>query len=115
MASETRIDSKVMDRILYLSRLCATKPEEEALRTQAERILAYFDVINGYDTDGIDPDIGVAVPAAELRDDTVSPGLELRDLKSFAVNFLDGYFGVPKILDGEDAESGPASPEGGAK
>jgi aspartyl-tRNA(Asn)/glutamyl-tRNA(Gln) amidotransferase subunit C len=93
------IDNKTLESILYLSRLKVTDEEKEHFRSQIGSILDYFNLLNNYDTEGIDPDIGEAVQVGDLRDDVPERGFSPGEVESFAVQFTDHYFTVPKILD----------------
>ena len=56
------IDDKTMQNLQELSRLRLAPEEEKNLAEQLEGILEYFELLSGYDTAGIDPDLGIAKP-----------------------------------------------------
>jgi aspartyl-tRNA(Asn)/glutamyl-tRNA(Gln) amidotransferase subunit C len=93
------IDDKTLESILYLSRLKVSDEEKEHFRSQIGSILDYFNLLNNYNTEGIDPDLGEAVQVGELREDVPEKGFSSGDLNTFVIHFSDHYFTVPKILD----------------
>jgi len=93
------IDDKTLDSILYLSRLSVSEEEKDHFRTQVDDILDYFTLLNSYNTEGINPDLGEGIGVKDLREDTPVNGFTVNDIKTFAIHFTDNYFTVPKILD----------------
>jgi aspartyl-tRNA(Asn)/glutamyl-tRNA(Gln) amidotransferase subunit C len=93
------LDDKTLQTILYLSKLDVSDGEKEYFRTQIGKILDYFNLLNNYDTEGIDPDLGEAVQPGDIRADVPEKGLSPEEIDTFAVQFTDHYFTVPKILD----------------
>ena len=102
------IDDKTLDSILFLSRLTVSSEEKELFRSQVGSILEYFDLLQEYNTEEVDPDLGNSAALDDLRPD--APGVQAADVtqaqgfspdevSSFAIHFKDGYFSVPKILD----------------
>ena len=95
------IDEKTMGRLQDLSRLKLDLSEEKELADQLEEILAYFEVLSRYDTSGIDPDLGVSVTPEQLRQDSAAVSATSGAIESFAVEFEEGHFVVPRILGDE--------------
>lgn len=103
MPNETeRMSDATLDGLLRLSRLDIEAADRAALKDQAGRIIAYFDLLKGYEASAAEADRDAAVGPEALRPDSAEPGLEVRDVKLFAASWLDGYFGVPKIIEGEE-------------
>ena len=92
-----------MKNLLELSRL-RLEPEELAeLQIQLGDILNYFALLNQYETDDVNMDLGESIEIASLRQDSSAAGIERDKITDFAAEFEEGYFIVPRILDeGED-------------
>lgn len=95
------VDDETLDKILYLSRLAVEGDERAQLARQMGTIIDYFAILSKYDTSSVAADLGAAVPGEALRADEAREGLRPHEVKSFAVQFLDGYFSVPRILEEE--------------
>ncbi|MBT3275056.1 MAG: Asp-tRNA(Asn)/Glu-tRNA(Gln) amidotransferase subunit GatC, partial [Spirochaetales bacterium] len=72
--------------------------EEKELAGQLEDILGYFEILSAIDTSGLDPDLGEALTPEQLREDTADAGVEKALIESFAVEFDEDHFVVPRIL-----------------
>ena len=94
------IDKNTMMGLQRLSKLKLDPDEERDLAAQLENILDYFELLKGYDA--VDTDLDAAVTPAELRGDDAVPAFSREVLESLAVEFQDGHFIVPRILDIED-------------
>ena len=94
------IDKEVMKNLRELSRLKLEPDEERSLSAQLESILEYFEILKGYDT--VDTDPKAALTPQELRKDASAAAFSRETLESLAVEFHDGHFIVPRILDSDD-------------
>ncbi len=92
------IDDRIMHDLQKHSRLKLGPEEEASLAGQLEDILHYFERLSAYDTSDIDPDIGTAVEPADLRRDERGESVGHETIESFAVDFEEGHFVVPRIL-----------------
>ena len=98
------IDRDTMRNLQELSRLRLEEEEKRSLAEQLEEILQYFSLLARYDTSGVDVDLGDSLAPDELRDDCPGESVGREQIESFAVEFEDGQFVVPRILgDGEHA------------
>jgi aspartyl-tRNA(Asn)/glutamyl-tRNA(Gln) amidotransferase subunit C len=95
------IDSETMSNLQALSRLKLTPDEARNLAGQLEDIIEYFELLSAYETDGVDTDLGIEVPPAGLRKDLKGHSVDRATIESFAVDFDDGFFVVPRILGDE--------------
>ena len=95
------IADREMESLLALSRLRLEPGERQSLSDQLQEIIAYFELLRGYDTSAVDIDLGATVDPDALRADDVQHGLDDPAIGSFAVERNDGYFVVPRILDQE--------------
>ncbi|MBN1685597.1 MAG: Asp-tRNA(Asn)/Glu-tRNA(Gln) amidotransferase subunit GatC [Spirochaetales bacterium] len=94
------IDKQTMRNLQKLSRLKLEPDEEQSLASQLENILSYFEVLGGYDA--VDTDLKASVTPEDLRRDDSAPAFNREVLESLAVEFQDGHFVVPRILDIDD-------------
>ncbi|SDF36007.1 Asp-tRNA(Asn)/Glu-tRNA(Gln) amidotransferase subunit GatC [Sporolituus thermophilus] len=93
----TRTD---VEQVALLSRLEISDQEAERFTQQLNAILEYMDVLNKVDTEGIEPTAHVLPLKNVLREDRVQPSLDRRLALSNAPEEEEGYFKVPKILEG---------------
>ncbi len=99
------IDDKVLNSILYMSKLKVSGEEKENFRKQIEEILSYFKVLTSVDTENVESAAGEGVSIEDLRVDEIKDSFPLAIIKTFAADFQDGYFPVPRILgDGSGGE-----------
>jgi aspartyl-tRNA(Asn)/glutamyl-tRNA(Gln) amidotransferase subunit C len=94
------IDDTTLASILFLSRLDVSDKEKEHFKKQVGEILDYFNLLQHYNTEGIDPDLGKTVTVEQLREDKVRPGFLPKEITSFSIHFSNGYFTVPRIIEG---------------
>ncbi len=98
------IDDRVLESILFMSKLELNEEEREEFKKQVGEIIAYFDILKEIDTSSVKKQLDIGVDVEDLRIDEKKEMFSVVTLKSFAVNFLDGYFSVPRILGGESGE-----------
>jgi len=94
------IDKKTMTGLQKLSRLKLEPVEERDLAAQLDKIVDYFKLLKGYEP--VDTDLDAAVTPGELRNDDAAAAFSREVLESLAVEFQDGHFIVPRILDIDD-------------
>ena len=95
------IGDREMDRLLFLSRLRLEPEERQRLSGQIQDIIEYVELLQEYDTSGVDIDLASDNRPKDLRDDVVREGLGSDSIETFAVERNEGYFVVPRILDQE--------------
>lgn len=89
-----------VEHVALLSRLELDRQEADKFTGQLNAILEYVEVLKKVDTDGVEPTAHVLPLKNVLRQDAVRPSLP-RDLAlSNAPEQEDGYFKVPKIMEG---------------
>lgn len=95
-----KITRKDVENVALLSRLELPEEEIEMYSGQLNAILEYADVLTKLDTDNIQPTAHVLPLKNVLRADVVKESLT-RDLAlSNAPEEEDGYFKVPKVVEG---------------
>ena len=95
-----KITRQDVENVALLSRLEMTAEELEAYSSQLNAILEYVDVLNKLDTTGIEPTAHVLQLKNVMRPDEVKPSLPQELALSNAPEAEDGYFKVPKVMEG---------------
>jgi aspartyl-tRNA(Asn)/glutamyl-tRNA(Gln) amidotransferase subunit C len=88
--------------ILHIAKLARMRLEDDevtSLQADMEKILEYIEKLQELDTKGIRPTSHVAVDAAPMRQDIVSPGLSNEIALSEAPRPREGGFAVPAFVD----------------
>ena len=75
-----KIDAEMVDYIARLSRLELQPGEKRAMTEELERIVAYMDVLDRLDTQGVEPMSHVFPVKNVLREDEVGPSLDRGEL-----------------------------------
>ena len=95
-----KVTKKDMENVAVLSRLAIPADKEEQYTNQLNDVLTYMENLNSINTDDVQPIAHVLPISNVFRDDVVKESLD-RDLAlSNAPLKDDGYFKVPKILEG---------------
>lgn len=95
-----KVTKKDLENVAVLSRLAIPADKEEQYTNQLNDVLTYMENLNSINTDDVQPIAHVLPVSNVFRDDVVKESLD-RDLAlSNAPLKDDGYFKVPKILEG---------------
>mgnify|MGYP003609529609 FL=1 len=95
-----KITTKDVEQVALLSRLEIPADQQEDFTGRLNAILDYMEMLNSLDTTGIEPTAHVLPLKNVMRADETQPSLA-RDLAlSNAPEQEDGYFRVPKIMEG---------------
>lgn len=95
-----KITRKDVEHVALLSRLELGENDVEKFTGQLNAILDYIDVLNKVDTAGVEPTAHVLPLKNVMRADEVKPSLPRELALANAPEQEDGYFKVPKILEG---------------
>lgn len=95
-----KITSKDVEKVALLSRLEINDSEMEQMNGQLNSILDYIDVLSQVDTEGVQPTAHVMPMKNVMREDVVKPSLSRELAMSNAPEAEDGYFKVPKVVEG---------------
>lgn len=95
-----------VQHIAELARLSVNEEEAEGLMGQLNDILSHMDALSVVDTAGITPASGVGAGGTPLRQDSGSPVPLQSPVSSFAPEFRDGFFLVPRLATHETLEEG---------
>ncbi len=95
-----KVSKEDMENVAVLSRLSIPPEEAEAYTAQLSAFLEYVENLKGVDTENVTPTT-YALPIQNVfREDEVRPSLDRAAALSNAPLQEDGYFKVPKVLEG---------------
>ena len=89
-----------MDHLKTLARLELAPVETEALKTDLNKLLSYFDRLSELDTEGVEELARPVVLSNVFREDIVQGGLGQQGAASVAVESENGFFRVPRTVEG---------------
>ena len=95
-----KITCKDVENIALLSRLEFSQSELETFTGQMDAILQYAEVLNKLDVENVEPMAHVLPLKNVMRVDEVRPSLSRELALSNAPEQENGYFKVPKIMEG---------------
>lgn len=90
---------ELVEHIAELARLDLTEEEKDRYRQQLSAILAYFEELQGINTEDISPTSGMQSGSGMLRPDEMINGLGIEDVLSNAPDARDRQFQVPPIFE----------------
>lgn len=82
-----------------LARITLTEEEEKKVGGELGDILAYIDMLNELDTDGVEAMSHCFPVTNVMREDEVQPSMTPDEITANAPESQDGYFVVPKTVD----------------
>lgn len=89
-----------MAHLKTLARLELSAEETEELKGDLDRLLNYFDTLSQLDTGGTQELARPVEVDSVFRNDVVRAGLEPDAVMALAVESEDGFFRVPRTVDG---------------
>jgi len=95
-----KITCKDVANVALLSRLEFSEKELETFTGQMDAILEYADVLNKLNVDNVQPMAHVLPLKNVMRADEAKPSLPRELALSNAPEQEDGYFKVPKVMEG---------------
>jgi len=93
-----KIDIKVIEKLENLSMV--EIEDKEKMAKELEEIVNFVEMLNELDTENIEPSFRVLDVTTPLRDDTPVKNDIIKDVLAHAPKSKDGYFIVPKIIEG---------------
>ena len=93
------ITAELVDYLAGLSRLEVQEGERQAMTAELERILAYMEVLNRLDTQGVEPMSHVFPVKNVLREDEVIPSQDRAELLAGSPAPDQEAFLVPKTVE----------------
>ena len=94
-----KLNRKDVEHVALLSRLELSEKDLDKYTGQLDAILAYIDVLNQVDTEGVEPLAHVLDMKNVMRPDVVQPSLPREAALQNAPEPEDGFFKVPKIVE----------------
>lgn len=94
------ISDAEMAHLKTLARLELSDAETEGLKEDLNRLLEYFDTLSQLDTEGVDPLAHPVEVGNTFREDAVHRGLEPRAAQALGVETENGFFRVPRTVEG---------------
>jgi aspartyl-tRNA(Asn)/glutamyl-tRNA(Gln) amidotransferase subunit C len=95
-----KITRKDVENVALLSRLELDENNIEKLTGQMNAILDYVDMLSKVNTEGVEPTAHVLPLKNVMRADEAKPSLPRELALANAPEQEDGYFKVPKIMEG---------------
>ncbi|HMM22506.1 MAG TPA: Asp-tRNA(Asn)/Glu-tRNA(Gln) amidotransferase subunit GatC [Selenomonadales bacterium] len=95
-----KITRQDVEQVALLSRLEIAGGEAEKFTGQLNAIFGYIDMLNKVDTEGVEPTAHVLPLKNVMRPDEVRASLPREEALANAPAREDGFFKVPKILEG---------------
>lgn len=89
-----------MDHLKTLARLEVSPGETEALKNDLNQLLGYFGKLSELDTEGVEELARPVALSNVFRDDVALIGLEPQTAQELAVESENGFFKVPRTVDG---------------
>jgi aspartyl-tRNA(Asn)/glutamyl-tRNA(Gln) amidotransferase subunit C len=95
-----KITRKDVENVALLSRLELGESDIVKFTGQLNAILDYVDMLDKVNTEGVQPTAHVLPLKNVMRADEVKPSLPREDALANAPEQEDGYFKVPKVMEG---------------
>lgn len=95
------IDRATVDHVARLARLELSEEERERFTRQLADLLDYFAMLQGLDTEGVEPTSHVVELANVTREDTPGACLSREAALADAPEQEDGFFRVPPVIETE--------------
>lgn len=88
-------------KVAALARIALTPEELDEYGKQLSDILEHAERVGSLPTDGVPPTSHALDMTNAFRADEVTPSLDRDEILEQAPDAVDGYFRVPRILDGD--------------
>ncbi len=93
-----KINKETLQKTAHLARLTLNAEEEAQMQKDLEQILAWMDLLNAVDTEGVMPLMHMSEAGRQLREDSPKHSLETEKALSQAPTQDGQYFTVPKVI-----------------
>jgi aspartyl-tRNA(Asn)/glutamyl-tRNA(Gln) amidotransferase subunit C len=94
-----KLDREAVLHIARLARIALGDDEIETYAGQLSEIIGHFDVLNGVDTEGVEPTAHTLPLRNVLAPDESRPSLPQDEVLKMAPNVEDGYLRVRAVLE----------------
>ncbi len=93
------LDREAVLHIAKLARVALTDEEADTYRAQLSGIIGHFDVLNGVDTEGVEPTAHTLPLRNVMADDASRPSMTQAEVLELAPGTADGYLRVRAVLE----------------
>lgn len=94
-----KLDREDVLHVAKLARVALTDDEIETFSTQLTEIISHFDVLNGVDTEGVEPTAHTLAIHNVFAEDVSRPSLPRDEVLGLAPLTEDGYLRVRAVLE----------------
>ena len=94
------IDRQAVERVAFLARVAIPAARIEGLVAELDEILGYVAQLEELDVSGVPPLTHAEADTNVYREDTPLPCLPREAAQGNAPDFRDGYFRVPRVVEG---------------
>lgn len=92
------IDNTLVTQLAHLARLRFDASEQEAIRADLEKMVAFVEQLHEVDTEGVAPLLHISDAANVLRDDVVQGSISREEALRNAPAGDQEFFKVPKVI-----------------
>jgi aspartyl-tRNA(Asn)/glutamyl-tRNA(Gln) amidotransferase subunit C len=92
------IDNALVNQLAHLARLRFDESEQEAIRADLEKMVAFVEQLREVDTAGVAPLLHISDAANVLRDDAVQGSIRREEALHNAPASDSEFFKVPKVI-----------------
>lgn len=89
-----------VEYVANLARLTLDKKTLKRFSKQFDKIIEYINKLNEVDTSSVEPTSHILPMKNVLREDEVEPSLSLEEVLKNAPESKEGFFKVPKVMEG---------------
>lgn len=93
------VDATTVRKVARLARIHIPDDRLEPMAGELNGILAWIEMLNEVDVDGVEPMTSAVEARLPLRPDVVSDGGKAEDITLNAPRSADGFFIVPKVVE----------------
>ena len=101
MSTKTPISDGDMEHLQELARLRLRTEEIADIKADINKTLAYFEQLQELDTEGVEEMARPVEVFNIFRQDQIEASLPHEDAMAVAIEAQDGYYKVPRTVDGE--------------
>ena len=93
------VDADTVRRIAHLARIAVADSEVENLRAELNAMLAFVELLQEVNVEGVEPMTSVTPMAMKKRHDVVTAGDDAEAVLKNAPQSADNFFLVPKVVE----------------
>ena len=93
-----QITDEIIESVSALAKLELSEPEKQQAKKDMADMLAYMEILNELDTEGIEPMSHMFPNDSIFRDDVLSNGDDRENMLKNAPLKAEGYYQVPKLF-----------------